>query len=72
MGVATNPGVTVCCDLISGVLDYSDQGPGHNPFRSLTEKKLKETVCIISSVSTSVMLNTVTVFVLVLTDSSVE
>ena len=27
-----------------GVLDYSDYGPGRDPFRSLTEKKLKETV----------------------------
>ena len=29
---------------ITGVLDYSDFGPGRDPFRSLTEKKLKDTV----------------------------
>ena len=29
---------------MTGVLDYSDYGPGRDPFRSLTEKKLKETV----------------------------
>ena len=28
----------------TGILDYSDIGVGHNPFRNLTEKKLKETV----------------------------
>ena len=27
-----------------GVLDYSDYGPGGDPFRKLTEKKLKEMV----------------------------
>ena len=31
---------------IVGVLDYSDYGPGRDPFRSLTEKKLKETVSL--------------------------
>lgn len=31
---------------IIGVLDYSDYGPGRDPFRSLTEKKLKEMVSV--------------------------
>ena len=30
----------------TGVLDYSEYGPGRDPFRSLTEKKLKETVIV--------------------------
>ena len=33
--------------MIIGVLDYSDYGPGRDPFKSLTEKKLKEMVSMV-------------------------
>ena len=32
--------------LSLGVLDYSDHGPGKDPFKSKAEKKLKETVSV--------------------------
>ena len=33
--------------MVIGVLDYSDYGPGRDPFKSLTEKKLKEMVSMV-------------------------